>query len=192
MSQQQKINIRNAVLILMIIAAAAMRLVSYKYQALSNFTPVGAIAIFGGTYFNDKWKAYLVPFAALFVSDLIINYMYFSKLVWYSSSLWMYASFFAMVFLGSLIKKVNFGNVVLASVGGVVIHWFLTDIDPWLYGTTYAKGINGYFQSLVAAIPFEKNMILGDLVFGLILFGGFELAKSKYAVLRSQPELAAA
>jgi hypothetical protein len=192
MSQQQKINIRNAVLILMIIAAAAMRLVSYKYQFLSNFTPVGAIAIFGGTYFNDKWKAYLVPFAALFVSDLIINYMYFSKLVWYSSSLWMYASFFAMVFFGSLIKKVNFGNVVMASVGGVIIHWLLTDIDPWLYGTTYPKGINGYFQSLIAAIPFEKNMILGDLVFGLILFGGFELAKSKYTVLRSQPELATA
>lgn len=176
----------------MIIAAAAMRLVSYKYQFLSNFTPVGAIAIFGGTYFNDKWKAYLVPFAALFISDLIINYMYFSKLVWFSSALWMYASFFAMVFFGSLIKKVNFGNVVIASVGGVIIHWLLTDIDPWLNGTMYSKGINGYFQSLIAAVPFEKNMILGDLVFGLILFGGFELAKSKYTVLRSQPELAAA
>lgn len=176
----------------MIIAAAAMRLVSYKYQVLSNFTPVGAIAIFGGTYFNDKWKAYLVPFAALFVSDLIINYMYFSKLVWYSSSLWMYASFFAMVFFGSLIKKVNFGTVVLASVGGILVHWLLTDIDPWLNGTTYAKGINGYFQSLIAAVPFEKNMILGDLVFGLILFGGFELAKSKYTVLRNEPKLATA
>jgi hypothetical protein len=50
--------------------------------------------------------------------------------------------------------------------------------------------INGYFQSLVAAIPFEKNMILGDLVFGLMLFGGFELAKTKYTVLRSQKQLA--
>jgi hypothetical protein len=192
MSQQQKINIRNAVLILMIIVAAAMRLVSYKYQFLSNFTPVGAIAIFGGTYFNDKWKAYLVPFAALFVSDMIINYLYFSKLVWYTSSLWMYASFFAMVFLGSLIKKVNFTNVILASLGGVIIHWLLTDIEPWLNGTLYDKGIMGYFESLGAAIPFEKNMILGDLVFGLILFGGFELAKSKYTVLRAQPDLAVA
>lgn len=192
MSAQQKINSRNAVLIFMIIAAATMRFVSYKYQFLSNFTPVGAIAIFGGAYFNDKLKAYLVPFAALFISDLIINYLYFSKLVWYSSSLWMYASFFAMVFFGSLIKKVNFANIILASLGGVLIHWLLTDIEPWLNGTLYAKGIMGYVESLIAAIPFEKNMILGDLVFGLILFGGFELAKSKYTVLRSQPELSAA
>lgn len=189
----QKINIRNVVLILMIVAAAAMRLVSYKYQFLSNFTPVGAMALFGGVYFNDKWKAYLVPFAALFVSDAIINYLYTSKLVlWYSGSIWVYLSFFAMVFLGSLIKKVNVGNVVLASLAGVAIHWLLTDIDPWLNGTMYAKGINGYFQSLVAAIPFEKNMVLGDAVFGTILFCGFELAKSKYTVLRSKQELAAA
>lgn len=193
MSSQQKINIRNAVLILMIVAAAVMRLVSYKFQFLSNFTPVGAIALFGGVYFNDKWKAYLVPFAALFVSDVIINYLYTSKLlVWYSGAIWMYVSFFAIVFLGSFIKKVSVGNIVLASLAGVVIHWLLTDIDPWLNGTTYAKGINGYFQSLMAAIPFEKNMILGDAVFGAILFGGFELAKSKYAFLRSNREPIAA
>lgn len=188
----QKINIRNAVLILMIIAAAAMRLVSFKYQFLSNFTPVGAMALFGGVYFTDKWKAYLVPFAALFVSDAIINYLYTSKLVlWYSGSVWVYLSFLAIVFLGSLVKKVNVGNIVLASLAGVVLHWLLTDIDPWLNGTLYSKGLNGYFQSLVAAIPFEKNMILGDAVFGLILFGGFELAKSRYTVLRSKRELAA-
>ncbi|NCD71814.1 DUF6580 family putative transport protein [Mucilaginibacter agri] len=193
MSSQQKINIRNIVLILMIVAAAAMRLVSYKFPVLSNFTPVGAIALFGGVYFNDKWKAYLVPFAALFVSDVIINYLYTSQLlVWYSGAIWMYISFFAIVFLGSLIKKVSVGNIVLASLAGVAIHWLLTDIDPWLNGTTYAKGINGYFQSLVAAIPFEKNMILGDAVFGAILFGGFELAKRKYTFLRSNREPVAA
>jgi len=57
----KKINIRTVVLILMILAAAAMRLVSFKYPlVLSNFTPVGAIALFGGAYFTDKWKAYLV------------------------------------------------------------------------------------------------------------------------------------
>lgn len=181
----QKINIRNVVLIVMIIAAMAMRFVTYKYQVLSNFTPVGAIAIFGGVYFRDKWKAYLVPFAALLVSDLVLNYQYFSKLVFYPGALWMYASFFAMVFLGSQIKKVNVLNVLLASLGGVVIHWLLTDIEPWLYGTLYSKGITGYFQSLVAAIPFELNMIKGDILFGTILFGLFEIAKNKYTILHN-------
>src|SRR5476649_907689 len=99
----QKINTRTIVLILMIAAAAAMRLVSYKYQGiLSNFTPVGAIALFGGAYFTDKWKAYLVVLVTLFLSDIAINYLYTSKLVlWYSGSFWVYLCFGIMVFIGS-------------------------------------------------------------------------------------------
>ncbi len=65
----------------------------------------------------------------------------------------------------------------------------LTDL-PWLYGTYYPHTLAGYGQSLVAAIPFEKNMLFGDIVFCAILFGGFELAKSKYTVLRTNREIA--
>jgi hypothetical protein len=186
----QKIKSRNTVLILMIVFAVAMRLVSYKFQWLSNFTPVGAVALFGGAYFNDKWKAYLVPLAALFLSDIAINYLYTGKLVlWYSSSVYMYLCFAIMVLIGTMIKKVNVGSVLLASLAGVAVHWLIMDL-PWLYGTLYPHTLAGYGQSLIAAIPFEKNMVLGDVVYGAILFGGFELAKSKYTVLRSKAELA--
>ena len=76
----QKINTRNTVLVLMIVAAVAFRLVSYKYPyVLSNFNPVGAIALFGGAYFTDKWKAYLVPLLVLFVSDIFLNHFYTFK-----------------------------------------------------------------------------------------------------------------
>ena len=94
-----------------------------------------------------------------------------------------------MVFVGSLIKKVNFGTVGIASLISVAIHWLIMDL-PWLYGTMYPHTLAGYGQSLVAAIPFEKNMVLGDIVFCAILFGGFELAKNKYAILHGKKELA--
>lgn len=190
MSSQQKINTRNAVLILMIIFAVAMRLVSYKFQFLSNFTPVGAVALFGGAYFNDKWKAYLVPLLTLFLSDIAINYLYTGKFVlWYSSSIYMYLCFALMVLIGTMIKKVNVTNVLFASLASVLVHWLIMDL-PWLYGTLYPHTLGGYMQSLVAAIPFERNMVLGDAVYGAILFGGFELAKSKYTFLRGKAELA--
>jgi hypothetical protein len=187
----QKINTRTIVLILMIVAAAAMRLVSYKFPyILSNFTPVGAIALFGGAYFTDKWKAYLIVLVTLFASDIAINYLYTSKLImWYSGSFWVYLTFAIMVFIGSRIKKANVANVGIASLVSVAIHWLIIDL-PWMYGTLYPHNLTGYGQSLVAAIPFERNMILGDIVFCAILFGGFELAKSKYAVLRGRTELA--
>lgn len=187
----QKINTRTIVLILMILAAAAMRLVSYKFPyILSNFTPVGAIALFGGAYFTDKWKAYTVVLITLFASDVLINYLYTSKIeLWYSGSFWVYLTFALMVFIGGFIKKVNFASVGIASLISVAIHWLIIDL-PFLYGALYPHTLAGYGQSLVAAIPFERNMVLGDIVFCAILFGGFELAKNKYTVLRSQKELA--
>ena len=186
----QKINTRNAVLILMIVAAGAFRLLSYKYPyVLSNFTPVGAIALFGGAYFTDKWKAYLVPLVTLFLSDIALNYLYASKFVFYSESLWMYLCFAIIVFIGTLIKKATVISVLLTSIVSVAIHWLFIDL-PWLYGNLYPHTLTGYMQSLAAAIPFERNMLLGDVVFCAILFGGFELAKSKYSVLRSNREFA--
>jgi hypothetical protein len=187
----QKINTRTIVLILMIVGAAAMRLVSYKFPyILSNFTPVGAIALFGGAYFTDKWKAYLVVLLTLFASDILINYLYTSKWVlWYGGSFWVYLTFGIMVFIGSLIKKANVANVAIASLASVCAHWLIIDM-PWIYGSLYPHTLAGYGQSLVAAIPFERNMVLGDIVFCAILFGSFELAKSKYTFLRSQRELA--
>ena len=194
----QKINTRNTVLILMILGAVAMRFVTYKVTllsnnaiALSNFTPVGAVALFGGTYFTDKWKAYLVPLCSLFVSDMILNYLYSSRLIIdYSATIWVYLSFAIIVFIGTRIKKVNLLSVGAASVLSVVIFWLLTDF-PWLYGgALYPHTLLGYEQSLIAAIPFQRNMLLGDVVFGLLLFGGFELAKSKFSGLRTNTNLA--
>ena len=185
----QKINTRNTVLVLMIVAAAAFRLVSYAYPyVLSNFTPVGAIALFGGAYFTDKWKAYLVPLLTLFLSDIALNSLYSGHLeVWNNSSIMVYVCFAAIVFIGTLIKKVNVLNVFLASLVAVVLHWLLTDLP---FGNLYPHTFAGYGQSVIAAIPFEKNMLFGDLLFGLILFGGFEFAKNKYNVLRTKTELA--
>jgi hypothetical protein len=175
----------------MIVAAGAFRLLSYKYPyVLSNFTPVGAIALFGGAYFTDKWKACLVPLLTLFVSDMALNYLYAGKMVFYSESLWVYACFAIIVFIGSLIKKATVVSVLMASVVSVLIHWLFIDM-PWLYGNNlYPNTLAGYGHSLIAAIPFEKNMLLGDAIFGLILFGGFEFAKSKYTTLRAGREFA--
>lgn len=185
----KKIDVRTIVLVLLIILAASMRLVNVKYQALSNFTPVGAIALFGGAYFTDKWKAYAVVLITLFLSDLAVNYMYTSTLVWYISALWVYLFFAFVVFIGSLVKKVNALNIFAVSAFTVLIHWLVMEM-PWLYGAQYAHTWAGYALSLKNAIPFERNMFYGDIIYCAILFGGFELAKKKYTVLRINHNLA--
>ena len=187
----QKINIRTIVLILMMVVVAAFRLLSYKFPyILSNFTPVGAIALFGGTYFTQKWKAYLVVLTTLFTSDVIINYLYTSKWVlYYEGSIWVYLTFALMVFIGGMIKNTTAINVFIASLSSVVLHWLIIDL-PWLYGTLYAHNLSGYAKSLIAAIPFEQNMVYGDILFCTLLYGGFELAQKRFNALRVQHKLA--
>lgn len=177
----EKIHLRNAAIIGVILVAGAFRLIDLgKFGAWANFTPVGAIALFAGTYFKDKWKAYLVPLLTLLLTDWIIYYAYFKQLVFfYDGMIWVYLSFALIVFVGSLIEKVNVVNVLSASIVSVVIHWLISDIQPWLEGTTYPLTFAGYIQCLIAAIPFEKNLLLGNLVYGSLLYGGFELLKAK-------------
>jgi len=43
----------------------------------------------------------------------------------------------------------------------------------------------------VAAIPFFRNMLLGNLLFSALLFGGFALAENRFVRLR-QPAVGAA
>lgn len=193
MSTQQKINIRNSVLILMVILAVLVRTLNINHiTEWVTFTPIGAVAMFSGTYLKDRWKAFLVPIVTVFISDLVLNYAWFHHFVLVdSSSVVVYATLAIMVLIGTYIKNVNVATVIGASLLSVLMHWLLTDIDPWLNGTTYAKGIVGYGQSLIAALPFEKSLLLGNLIFGAILYGGFELAKRKYTVLQPTAKLAA-
>jgi hypothetical protein len=186
----QKLNIRNSVLILMIIAAAITRSLNINHiTEWVTFTPIGAVALFAGTYFKDKWKAFLVPLLVVFVSDLALNYAWLHKFVWFTTnSVIVYLCLAIMVVIGMNIKKVNVTNVVGSSLLAVLIHWLITDM-PFLY-STYTHDLAGYAQSLIAAIPFERPLLFGNLIFGAILFGGFELAKRKYTVLQTNKELA--
>jgi hypothetical protein len=174
-----------------IILTGSVRLINFYVPVLSNFTPLGATAIFGGAYFSDKWKAGLVTILTLFITDIFVSYLYMGRLiVWYgNSALWLYVSLIIMVLVGGLIKKANITNVLLASLASVAVHWLLTDIEPWLNSSYYAKGLLGYGESLLMAIPFERNMLLADIIFGGVLFGGYELYRAKYSPTKFDKEL---
>ena len=185
----QKINARTLVLVLMIIAAVCMRFVSYEFKFLSNFTPVGAIAIFGGVYFTDKWKAYVAVLLSLAISDILINYLYNLPLI-SDYTAWNCICFALVVLVGSFIKKLNFATGMIVVLAPVLIHWLIMDM-PWIQQVSiYPRTFAGYATSLAAAIPFEKNMLLGDILFGALLFGGFELIQNKYTIIRANKKLA--
>jgi len=187
----QKINTRNIVLALIIVALTAVRLLTFKYQSWSNFTPVGAMAIFSGVYFNEKWKAYVIILLSFFISDVIINHAYTGTWsLWSSYTFWNCVCFSIIVLIGSAIKKINLVSGFIILLAPVLVHWLIMDLPFINIPSYYAATLPGYGAALIAAIPFEMKMFFGDVVFGAILFGGFELAKSKYISLRNTERLA--
>src|SRR6266496_1357777 len=108
-----KINFRTVVLMGMIVFVAVLRMLSAGkvLSPLSNFTPVGAMALFGGCYFKDKWKAYLVPLGDIITMQTLYKAQNNGFL--YEGWGWIYASFILMVVMGHFIKKVSVGSVLL-------------------------------------------------------------------------------
>jgi len=187
----QKFNPRFVVLLLLMIVAAAMRIPNAaSLSPLSNFTPIGAMALFGGAYFQKTWKAYAFPLLTLLASDIVINtVVHQGKFgIMYSGWYWTYAAFALMVLTGKIVlKKITVKNIVIASLATVFIHWIVTSpACILLEGSMYPKTWAGYYTSLIAAIPYERNFIVGTLLYSGVLFGLFEWMKQRYTALQTK------
>jgi len=187
----QKINPRTIVLLVFIVAAAATRILFSLEPDLSpiaTFTPLGAMALFGGAYFQKTYKAYLFPLLTLWLGDVILNRVaYYNEWVFfYEGFYFTYGAFALMVLTGQyMIRKASVTNIALASLVATLIHWIGTSPGCFLIPESiYPKTVGGYFTSLVAAIPYEKNFLLGTLGYSGVMFGLFEWMKMKFGALR--------
>ena len=70
-----KINLKYTGIIALILFASFSRIIPH----MPNFTPIGAMALFGGAYLKNKSHAFLIPVLSLWISDLVINNFVFCK-----------------------------------------------------------------------------------------------------------------
>src|SRR5688572_19579830 len=185
---KEKMNPNFGLLTVFIIVVAAMRVLnSGEYTAWSNFTPIGALGLFGGAYFKKAWKAFAFPLLALLISDLIIQaYVYDGKYgILYGSWYWVYGGFCIIVLFGRrFLEKVSVKNVVLTSIASAVVYWVIVDFGVFLFGCTdVATGetMDHSFSSLLKcytqSIPYMKNFLIGTLVYSGMMFGVYEWMK---------------
>jgi hypothetical protein len=156
----------------MILFAAFARLIPHP----PNFTPVAAMALFAGAYFNKKWMAFLIPLTAMFLSDLVIGF---------HSGMWaVYLSLILITIIGMIfIKRKKAGNIILASVTASVLFFIITNFAVWAAGIYYPKTISGLALCYTAAIPFFHYTLLGDLFFVGVMFGLYHLIVNRYPAL---------
>lgn len=178
MSKQQ-LNLRFGVLVLFVLVAAMSRLLPFP----PNFSPVGSMALFGAAYFARKHWAFLVPLAALWLSSLVLDNVFYAQFydgfVWFSNA-WVYIAFVLLTLFGMwALRKVTVTRVLGASVGAAVLFFLVSNFGVWLTSGMYPPTFEGLMTCYAAAIPFFGNTLAGNLVFSAVLFGSFEWVLSQ-------------
>src|SRR5690606_10290219 len=138
---RNKLNIRFIVLIVITMLVGFFRVISHKLDlgSFANFTPIGAMALFGGTYFSNKVKAFSFPIITLLVSDIILMQIFYQEHATgflYKGWYWTYIAFGVMVLIGTLIKKVSVKSIAFSAIGAALAHWLIADFGVWYGGCT--------------------------------------------------------
>lgn len=176
--------IRFVVLVSMILGAAASRLIPHP----PNFTPIAAIALFGGACFTSKRVAFVLPLAAMLVSDLAIAVLRGDLSVGLHRSMpVVYGCLALIVCIGFwLRRRRNAVPIAGAALTSSILFFALTNFGVWAFGSLYPKTWDGLVACYLAAIPFFRNSVLGDAVYVTALFGGLALAEKAWPLLRDR------
>jgi hypothetical protein len=155
----------------LILVAAILRLAT-NYFHIWNFTPIIAMALFSGATIRDKKIAFLIPLAAIILTDAIIGF--------YQGIFVVYFSLLLITFLGFLLQnRIKVVPVILGSLGASLIFYLVTNFALIYPTTLYPHTWEGIISSYTSAIPFFKTAVAGDLIYSGILFGSYELIRRK-------------
>ncbi|MFI5134865.1 MAG: DUF6580 family putative transport protein [Chitinophagales bacterium] len=160
-----------ALSICLIVAAAVIRLLT-NYFHIWNFTPITAMALFCGATVRDKKFAFIIPLIAIVLTDAIIGF--------YQGIFVVYFSLLLITLFGFLLQnRIRIVPVLLGSLGASVIFYLVTNFALVYPPTMYPHTMEGIIDSYIAALPFFRNAIAGDLIYSAVLFGSFALLKRK-------------
>lgn len=150
-----------------ILAGAAARLIPHA----PNFTPTGAIAFFSGAKIPSK-TAYLLPLGIVALSDLFLG--------WHNLMLFVYLSFLASVFLGRVFNR-HMGHQIIGLALSSLIFFIVTNFGVWATTAMYPKTLSGLALCYTAALPFLRNELAANLLFGMAFFGLSRVIEAKLA-----------
>lgn len=173
----------------LIVLAATWRVVGVHAPALSNFAPLMALTFCGAVYFRDR-RMWLIPFAALTLSDLYIDHHYAttSPYGWPLADMVIRAlCFVAALGIGAAVaKRKNWASLFGGVFGASVLFYLVTNTASWLSDPAYAHNFAGWWQALTIGHPefpstlsFYRNTLASDLLFTGLFVTVMEFAAAK-------------
>ena len=133
---------KEKVLISFVLLAVMSRLLPHP----PNFAPITAVSLFAGIHFAKKQYAFLIPMAAMILSDLFLGF--------YTISIFIYLAFLMITWIGQRSKKIT-PKLVLT---GSVTFFIISNLGVWLlyYPLTIARpshmlyACHSFFCNLIA------------------------------------------
>lgn len=164
---------KTGVAFLLILLAAFTRLIPHPV----NFTAIGALGIYAAIIIKNRTIAAIMPLVAMWISDLIINNVfyssYYTSFVFFSdSAIWIYLGVLAHSLITWLFADAKMiASVSGASVLGALTFFLLSNFGVWIGTSMYSHTSGGVMACYAAALPFLGNFLAGNLFFSLVLIG---------------------
>lgn len=142
----------------------------------TNFTPVGALALFAGAAVWDKRIAFILPLVIMLVTDAMIGF--------HSTVLFVYVGMCIYAALGLWVgPRTSPLRIVSASLAGSIAFFIVTNVGA--YFAFYPQTSAGLVECFVSALPFFRYTLASDLFFGSLLFGAYAAARQYLPELRA-------
>jgi hypothetical protein len=167
--------------VVLIAAAALYRVAPHPL----NVAPIGAMFLLGGIYLNRSWSAWLAPFAALLISDAVLDYRWHGSLFHWGRLI----DYLGFVFIG-LIGVWASRRRLAAKIAGVAVTPFVfflvSNFGVWVAGEAggramYPHDLSGLLACYAAGLPFLKGTVIGDWVFAGVGLALLETLKRRLA-----------
>jgi hypothetical protein len=156
----------------LIVGLIVLALVGRLIPHPDNFTPMLAVALFGGAMLPGR-MAYLIPLLAMFLSDLLMG----------NSVTWMTPVIYGCFALGTglgqwLGRGRTWARTGLVALAGGFLFYVVTNFAVWITPNgLYPHTLDGLIQCYVMALPFFRNDIAGNVLWSAMLFGLFDLVQ---------------
>lgn len=165
----------NLFALVLILAAALWRLAIVYQPGLYNVAPISALAFCGALFWRDR-RWWLVPFAALTLSDLWLNHYHATRFgyTWSLGEMGLRAlSIAAALGIGRLVaQRRNVVSVLGGVLGSSLVFYLATNTVAWAGDVFYPGTVAGWWQAMTIGHPefpptlwFFRNSLLGDLFF---------------------------
>lgn len=169
-------------------------LVRVLLSDLPNFAPVAAIALFAGYFFRSRSVALLVPLVVMGISDFFIG-----SYDWHMMAL-VYGALTLPVFARGMLRRRfsadegatplrSTAGLMAGSLGASLSFFAITNFGAWLWYGSYEHTVAGMIHCYVQAIPFFRYTLTGDLLFAVVLFGGYAVATSMASATKPAPQV---